>query len=89
MKKNLSMYLGLFLSVLLISSGLLASPKIMNKEVEGKKVHFTQKNGQAVNKCDYCHKVANIEKKKLGYLKGETNFQKIKGIQNCAGSGCH
>ncbi|OHD71047.1 MAG: hypothetical protein A2W19_08530 [Spirochaetes bacterium RBG_16_49_21] len=88
MKKKLALLLSIFM-LLTVSAVLLANVKIMNKEVGGKKVHDATKNGQKVNTCNYCHVTAKLEKKKLGYLKGQPKFATLKSIAQCAGPTCH
>jgi hypothetical protein len=88
MRKGSAILLSLVMAVI-VSAVLLANPQIMNKEVDGKKVHFATKDGKKVNACIYCHVNAKIEKKKQGLMKGQPNFKTLSSRPLCSGKGCH
>jgi hypothetical protein len=88
MKKRMSLLLALGMAIA-VSVALMANPQILNKEVNGKKVHFAMKDGKKVNSCNFCHVTAKIEKKKQGFLKGQPQFKTLVNKPLCAGKGCH
>jgi cytochrome c553 len=81
MKKNVALFVS---ALFLVSSAVMASPKIANM-----KVHAAKKNGKDVKSCAYCHEGAGIAKKKLGMLKGQPSYAKLGQNKSCAGAGCH
>jgi hypothetical protein len=72
-----------------VTVAVFGNAQILNKEVNGKKVHFATKDGKKVNACIYCHTTAKFEKKKLGFLKGQPKFNTLKTNKLCSGAGCH
>jgi len=88
MRKGSAILISLFMAVI-VSAVLLANPQVLNKEVDGKKIHFATRDGKKVNACNYCHVTAKIEKKKQGLMKGQPNFKTLINKPLCSGKGCH
>ena len=89
MKKFASVIFVVFISVAIAYSSLIATPAIMNMEVDGKKIHHTEHNGKKVNDCSYCHGGAGIAMTKNNLLEGQENYNKLTEMPKCSGSGCH
>ncbi len=88
--KRRVLFLSIFLfTAVFITTMVSSNPKIMNFKDKDVKIHNTEFKGKKVNSCNYCHGLAEFEKKKQDLRLGQKNYKSLGKNKYCAGSGCH